>query len=92
MGTTPEHFDTTFHKMWDYVGSEAEGNETDEEPSDDSAQDSVQRIWLSLQYATVTMRFEPPEMVPGEPEVTLELVHTATAEILELESNVNPAH
>lgn len=90
MGTPPEHFDTTFHKMWDNVVSDAEGYETDEEPSDDSAQATWHRTWLSLQYATVTMRFEPPEMVPGKPEVTLELVHTATAEVLELESDANP--
>lgn len=92
MGNVPEHFDTIFEKLTDDAREDTEDDESGtgvENPSDDSSDDPWRRIWLYLRYATITMRFEPPESVPGVPEVSLELIHTATSEVLKLESQVD---
>ena len=69
---------------------DADSTEDDDDADSDddkSTRQSFAPRWMTLHYATVNLRFEGLQTVPLNPEFVLELVHTATREVLELEQS-----
>lgn len=88
MGDIPEHFEDTFTMSSCSVGDDVETPDEDEEAMPHGkliTQSRAVTKWMNLRYATITLRFEGLQAIPFKPEAVLELVHTATREVLDAE-------